>query len=352
MGRGVTRRAKERQRRDELLSAYLDGQLSAGERARLDARLATDPSLRNELDALRRTVALVRDLPSLPLPRNFILPQTMAPRTRPVPPVRRRRAWAAPLLTAATAVVSLMFVVVLAGDLLFPAIGSVAPEPLVELAPQPQKEAPRIALAPSPGGEDAVLAEEEAAEAEVEVTVEVEGAVPAPAAAEMPAEEIPVEEAPMATSPESPDEGDVYAAETLESEGVPEPSGGGGVPEEPSAPAPQAGPSATETPAASPSRLAVGEEEPAAAPEPTVVAGANGVEDAAVPTAPAEVGEAPPQVTGEEVPAAEEDWHGAPEREVAVRRGVSPRDVVVVLLGLAVLGLALATVWAWRVRRR
>ena len=349
MGRGVTRQAKERQRRDELLSAYLDGQLSAGERARLEARLATDPSLRAELDALRRTVALVRDLPSLPLPRNFILPQTMAPRTRPAPPVRRRRAWAAPLLTAATAVVSLMFAFVLAVDLLSPAIGSVAPAPMAELATQ--EEAPRIALAPSPVGEKAVLEEEAAeAEAEVEVTVEVEEAVPAPAAAEMPAEEAP-KEAPEEAAPESLEEVEDHAAEALESEGVPEPSGGGGVPEEPAAPAPPAGLSATETPAAPPSRLAVEEEEPTPAPEPTVIAGANGLEDAAVPPAPAAAGEALPQMTGEEEPGAEEAWQGVPEREVTVRRGISPRRAVVALLGLALLGLALATVRAWRVRR-
>jgi len=148
-----TRQAGEREQRDELLSAYLDDQLSAGERARLEAQLATDPALRAELDTLRRTVALVRDLPPVPIPRNFILPQTVAARPRPVRRARPRRAlraepqakaWAAPLLTAATAVVSLVFVVVLAGDLLLSGMGGRAFAPAA--APLMEAEAPQVAL--------------------------------------------------------------------------------------------------------------------------------------------------------------------------------------------------------------
>lgn len=158
--------ARKRERRDELLSAYVDGQLSAGEQARLEAQLATDPALRTELEALRHTVALVRDLPPMPIPRNFILPQKMKPsvaaRPRPARRVRPRRAlrkpqgkaWAAPFLTVATVVVSLFFVVVLAGDLLLSGAGKQAFAPMA--APQMEVEA------------------EAKVEAEVEVEVEVE----------------------------------------------------------------------------------------------------------------------------------------------------------------------------------
>ena len=52
---------KDQAARDELLSAYLDDQLDAEDRARLEAQLAGDPALRSELEMLRRTVALVRD---------------------------------------------------------------------------------------------------------------------------------------------------------------------------------------------------------------------------------------------------------------------------------------------------
>ena len=82
----------------------------------MKAQLADDPALQSELDALRRTVEMVRELPAQPIPRNFILPQTAATRSRPTPAVRPRRRWAAPFLTAASAIVGLLFVVVLAGD--------------------------------------------------------------------------------------------------------------------------------------------------------------------------------------------------------------------------------------------
>lgn len=130
MARWFTKRDKEQEQRDELLSAYLDGQLSAEVRTRLEAELAADPALRAELEALRRTVALVRDLPRVSAPRNFILPQTVAPRPRPVP-LRSRRSLA-PLLTAATSLAALLFLAVLIGDLL---ISSASHRALAPAAP-------------------------------------------------------------------------------------------------------------------------------------------------------------------------------------------------------------------------
>lgn len=58
---------------DELLSAYIDGVVTNEERARVEAAVAADPVLAWELESLRRTVDLVRDLPPMPLPRNFTL---------------------------------------------------------------------------------------------------------------------------------------------------------------------------------------------------------------------------------------------------------------------------------------
>jgi anti-sigma factor RsiW len=57
----------------ELFSAYLDGDLSDADRAALEARLAAEPELRRELEALRQTVALVRSLPELKAPRSYAL---------------------------------------------------------------------------------------------------------------------------------------------------------------------------------------------------------------------------------------------------------------------------------------
>lgn len=57
----------------ELLSAYLDGELSDRERTVLEQRLAHESALQHTFDDLRATVALVRDLPRLKAPRDFRL---------------------------------------------------------------------------------------------------------------------------------------------------------------------------------------------------------------------------------------------------------------------------------------
>src|SRR6266581_1568252 len=68
----------------ELLSAYLDRRLGAGERATLERRLSQEPVLRGVLDELRATVALLNDLEPLKQPRSFTI---AAPATAP------RRVW-------------------------------------------------------------------------------------------------------------------------------------------------------------------------------------------------------------------------------------------------------------------
>jgi hypothetical protein len=57
----------------ELLSAYLDGQLTEAERSALEARLQQDADLRRQLAQLRATVDLLRALPELSAPRDFSL---------------------------------------------------------------------------------------------------------------------------------------------------------------------------------------------------------------------------------------------------------------------------------------
>ena len=109
-----------RERRHDSLSAYIDNQLSARQRTRLEARLAVDPALRADLASLRRTVGLLRGLPSLSVPRDFGLP----PQTRPYRRPWARPAWNAPARNTAATVVSLLFIVVLAGDWLGSGAGS------------------------------------------------------------------------------------------------------------------------------------------------------------------------------------------------------------------------------------
>ena len=61
----------------ETLSAYLDGELSSGDRARLETRLHTKPELRVLLVSLQQTRAVLRNTPCLRAPRNFTLTPAM-----------------------------------------------------------------------------------------------------------------------------------------------------------------------------------------------------------------------------------------------------------------------------------
>ncbi|HEU4323366.1 MAG TPA: hypothetical protein VFS21_09485 [Roseiflexaceae bacterium] len=58
----------------DLLSAYIDQQLSSSERAALERRLEQEPELRLALDELRATVEVLRALPPVTPPRSFTLP--------------------------------------------------------------------------------------------------------------------------------------------------------------------------------------------------------------------------------------------------------------------------------------
>lgn len=58
----------------DLLSAYIDQQLSASEQAALERRLQQEPELRLALDELRATVEVLHALPPVSPPRSFTLP--------------------------------------------------------------------------------------------------------------------------------------------------------------------------------------------------------------------------------------------------------------------------------------
>ncbi len=144
-------RAQERM--DELLSAYIDGALSPRERARLEAQLAEDADLRARLESLQRTVALVRGMPPLRAPRNFLLTPAMV--RRPVPVARRL----APALTFATAISGLLCVLLLVGNLLtagWGGMGTAVPAPMVaEESPQVLETAEMKAEKAPPASETA-----------------------------------------------------------------------------------------------------------------------------------------------------------------------------------------------------
>lgn len=92
------------------LSAYLDGQLTSREGERLEARLDNEPDLQVALTELRRTRNLLRSAPRLWAPRNFTLTPEM---------VGERRGLGFrlyPTFRLASAIASLLFVAVVAGD--------------------------------------------------------------------------------------------------------------------------------------------------------------------------------------------------------------------------------------------
>jgi hypothetical protein len=109
----------------EQLSAYLDGELSQAERARLKSRLARDPGLSAALEELRQARTLLRRTPQRGAPRNFTLTPKMAGLRPPLP-----RAF--PVLRLSSAVATLLLFITFAGELLGPiALGAQAPAPQV-----------------------------------------------------------------------------------------------------------------------------------------------------------------------------------------------------------------------------
>lgn len=58
----------------ELLSSYLDNQLSPSELKHLQARLVLEAELQAALQGLQRTKQILSALPAHPVPRNFIIP--------------------------------------------------------------------------------------------------------------------------------------------------------------------------------------------------------------------------------------------------------------------------------------
>jgi hypothetical protein len=97
---------------EEMLSAYLDGEPSPKEQAAVEKHLARCADCAQNLHTLRQTVALLEQLPPVAVPRSFAI--------RPVPAIQRpsffqtRQAYV--YLRAATALATILFVVVLAGD--------------------------------------------------------------------------------------------------------------------------------------------------------------------------------------------------------------------------------------------
>lgn len=110
------------------LSAYLDNRLSAGDRARVEAHLRGCDQCRRDLAELGYTVNMVRALPVIRRPRSYTLAET------PAAP-HWALGWLYRLMGGATMAAALLFVVVLAVDMLsFGAGGAASPAPPVAMS--------------------------------------------------------------------------------------------------------------------------------------------------------------------------------------------------------------------------
>ncbi|MGQ9585464.1 MAG: zf-HC2 domain-containing protein [Anaerolineae bacterium] len=162
----------------EWLSAYLDGQVTPAERQVIEAHLRTCPECAWEFRTLRHTVSLLHQVPQVAVPRPLTL------REIEVQPARPRQPWVLPYLQGATALATLLLVVLVAGDLFLglggmsrPTIPVPPPAPLVaETAPQAVAEKAadeeRLALQPT---EETLVAEVPKGEAEMSGAAEALG---------------------------------------------------------------------------------------------------------------------------------------------------------------------------------
>ena len=185
---------------DELLSAYLDGQLTAAETARVEQARALNVEVAMRLEAMAHTVGLLRQTPRLAVPRSFVLSEAQVlaagGRVKGTQPARRAGgfwAWlgglSPRLMPLATAAVALALLVVVGMDVR----GAQAP------AARPASLAPAPSETPAEMTMDALRsanAPELAATAEVAAAAEAKMPAATPTeAASLAAESAPVGEA-------------------------------------------------------------------------------------------------------------------------------------------------------------
>lgn len=134
------RKKPEHQWVEESLSAYIDGELTARERARVEKHLEECRACTENLATLRQTVTLVRELPLVRAPRSFaVRPAVVRAKPSLAPP-----SWGYGLLKGATALAALLLVLLIGGDLALQFVGVTSLASWAPAAP-----APEVALAPS-----------------------------------------------------------------------------------------------------------------------------------------------------------------------------------------------------------
>jgi predicted anti-sigma-YlaC factor YlaD len=174
-------RQADHNRAEDLISAYLDQQVTAEEKQFFELHMAACADCRAQLEATRSMVAALKAMPIVKAPRSFVLPREMAKQ-----PKRSIFAWY-PTLRLATALAAIAFVVLFAGDMLISRSGSGGVALSVPMA------------APAPQLEQATTAMRVAAPTAVAQAAPTEA--PAPAANNSAATEPSVAAAPPAAAP-------------------------------------------------------------------------------------------------------------------------------------------------------
>lgn len=138
---GDNERVQQRHVTTELMSAYLDTRVSEEERRYVENHLAACEPCSAALDSLRRTVAVLRAVPSPRLPRSFVIgPQVVQPRVISL--------WGQPhLLRAFSGLAAAAMVVLLVADAL--GLGAI-PMSQQAAAPMAKVEAPLRGLRQEP----------------------------------------------------------------------------------------------------------------------------------------------------------------------------------------------------------
>ena len=92
-----------------MLSAYLDGELSGREREQFERQLQNDDALQHRYEELKRTRVMLRSMPPLRAPRNFLLTPEMVGQ-------KEKFSRAFPILRFASAFAAFLLVLLFLGD--------------------------------------------------------------------------------------------------------------------------------------------------------------------------------------------------------------------------------------------
>ncbi len=181
-------RKSDEEKRQESITAYLDGDLTPKQRRHFEEQLVSDQALRYDVEQQKLLKASLSQIPRLRSPRNFTLDPALYGRPDPAPAAR-----VYPALRAATALASLFFVIAVVAMLLIPGQNG---QQSVALGPQADEAISNFAATTVFESEGAAIEEPaEIAPSPDERILELEAAGEAEAVMEAPVEEAIVEEA-------------------------------------------------------------------------------------------------------------------------------------------------------------